>query len=370
MKRLLRSTVPLVALMVGIVFAAPVAFASGYGANALAAGAVYTMTNDPAGNAVVVFSRASNGALEKKGTVSTGGEGSGGGVDPLVSQNSLVLSDNGKWLLAVNAGSNDISVFGVTPHGLKLTDRTPSGGTMPVSVAVDGSRVFVLNAGGSANISGFILWNGKLRPIPHSTRELGSGAFSQIGFDRFGRKLIVTDRADNELLVYNLKARIIPSADPVVTASSGLTPFGFIVDKTGRLLVVEVNGGDGAVSSYRIGSDGRLHVISPSVTSGQAAACWIAGDGHGNVYTTNPGSSSISAYAATKGGKVTLADATAATGIATLDEGISKDGKFLFALNPGSGGIEAFSIGHDGSLTPIGFTDGGLATFAQGLATR
>lgn len=368
MKRLFRSTIPLLALLVGLAIAAPAASASGDGHRAV--GAVYTMTNDPAGNAVVVFDRTADGALEMTSTVPTGGEGSGGGFDPLVSQNSLVLSDNGRWLLAVNAGSNDISVFRVTRNGLELSDTVASGGTMPVSVAIAHNRVYVLNAGGDANITGFTLWRGKLRPIADSTRELGSGSFSQVGFDRLGRKLIITDRADNELLVYQLGLRGVPSGNPVVTPSSGTTPFAFVVEKSGRLLVVEVNGGDGAVTSYRIGFDGRLHVISASVTSGQAAACWIASDGHGNVHTTNPGSESISSYAATSRGNVTLVDATAATGVAALDEGVSRDGRFLYALNPNGGGIEAYQIARDGSLTPLGLTNGGLASYSQGLAVR
>lgn len=371
MKRLFRTTIPLVALIVGLAFAVPAASADSGSANGHhAVGAVYTMTNDPAGNAVVVFARDTSGTLEVTATVPTGGEGSGGGVDPLASQNSLVLSENGRWLLAVNAGSNDISVFRVTSAGLTLSDRVDSGGTTPVSLAVHSNRVYVLNAGGTANISGFTLNRGKLRPIRNSTRELGSGSFSQVGFDRSGRKLIVTDKGDNELLIYRLGFRGTPAAEPVVTPSSGLTPFGFVIDRSGRLLVVEVNGGNGAVSSYRIGFDGRLHVIRASVTSGQAAACWIATDQHGNVYTTNPGSGTISSYESTRRGVVSLIDASAATGVATLDEGISKDGRFLYTLNPGSGGIEAFHIAGDGSLVTIGFTDGGLAGYTQGLAVR
>jgi 6-phosphogluconolactonase len=370
MRRLFRSTIPLVALVVGVAFAAPAASASSYGTHHDAVGAVYTMTNDAAGNSVVVFDRAADGSLAMRETVETEGDGSGGGTDPLQSQNSLVLSKNGRWLLAVNAGSDDVTLFRVTSHGLELSDRVASGGTMPVSVAIDSNRVYVLNAGGDANISGFILRRGKLLPIPDSTRELGSGSFSQVGFDRPGRKLIVTDKGDNELLVYKLKLRGVPADDPVVTESSGLTPFAFVVEKSGRLLVVEVNGGNGAVTSYRIQPNGHLDVISASVASGQNAACWIASDGRGHVFTTNPGSSSISSYATTRRGEVTLLDATAATGVANLDEGVSKDGRFLYALNPGSGGIDMFRIGHDGSLTSLGFTDGALAGYSQGLAVR
>lgn len=41
-------------------------------------GAVYTMTNDPAGNKVLVFDRAADGRLTFRGAFSTGGLGTGG----------------------------------------------------------------------------------------------------------------------------------------------------------------------------------------------------------------------------------------------------------------------------------------------------
>ena len=83
-------------------------------------GAVYAMTNDLTGNEVVVFHRDHEGILTKAGSVSTGGLGSGGGFDPLVSQGSIVLSEDHRWVLAVNAGSDEISVFRVLPDGLDL----------------------------------------------------------------------------------------------------------------------------------------------------------------------------------------------------------------------------------------------------------
>ncbi len=57
-----------------------------------AVGAVYTMTNDSAGNQVVVFSRDGNGILTKVVTIPTGGKGSGSALDPVGSQGSLMLS--------------------------------------------------------------------------------------------------------------------------------------------------------------------------------------------------------------------------------------------------------------------------------------
>src|SRR2546430_1610129 len=126
-------------------------------------GAVYTLTNQVAGNAVAVFTRGADGRLTSAGTVATGGTGTGAGLG---SQGAVVLSDDGRRLFAVNAGSNDVSVFTVGAAGLSLASRTSSGGTLPVSLTVHGNELYVLNAGGSGNISGFTVDNsGGLTPI-------------------------------------------------------------------------------------------------------------------------------------------------------------------------------------------------------------
>ncbi|MGH9453026.1 MAG: beta-propeller fold lactonase family protein, partial [Terriglobia bacterium] len=111
-----------------------------WGANAQQAaqglpGAVYVMTNQTSGNSIAVFNRAPNGALKMVGTFPTGGTGFGTGGDPLGSEGSLILSSDGHFLFAANAGSNDISVMQVSPTRVSLIDKVPSGGTEPVSIA-------------------------------------------------------------------------------------------------------------------------------------------------------------------------------------------------------------------------------------------
>src|SRR6266513_4010968 len=113
--------------------------------------AVYVQTNDTTGNEVVVFSRVEDGALAPLGRYSTGGRGTG--LPHLASAGSVVLSDDGRWLLVVNAGSDEVSLFAVQPDGLRLADRAGSGGSKPTSVAVSGAIVYVLN-NGTANING------------------------------------------------------------------------------------------------------------------------------------------------------------------------------------------------------------------------
>jgi 6-phosphogluconolactonase (cycloisomerase 2 family) len=331
-------------------------------------GAVYTMTNAADGNRVVMFERDAKGMLTLAGSVKTGGAGSGGGLDPLASQGSLVLSDNGRWLLAVNAGSNDITVFRVWPDTLERVDKVSSGGTMPVSLTVSDNLVYVLNAGGEPNITGFSLSHrGELRPLHHSTRSLGTGAFAQVGFDPQGEALVVTDKADNEILVFTVDRRGLPAATPVTSASSGQTPFGFIFDRREHLLVVEA--ASNAVSSYDILDDGTLQTISASVPNGQKAACWIAGDRR-YVFTANPGTNSVSAYSRASDGSVTLLAGVAGTGTTPLDLATSENGRFLYAVDPSAGAIDMFRVGADGSLVNLGAAAGGLATYAQGLAAR
>src|SRR6516162_2399310 len=91
-------------------------------------GAVYVLTNQPT-NSVLVFARAADGTLSFSGNFATGGAGAGTGVDPLGTQGSLVLSRWHRRLFAVNAGSNDVSVFAVDGLNLRLLDSASSGGT-------------------------------------------------------------------------------------------------------------------------------------------------------------------------------------------------------------------------------------------------
>jgi 6-phosphogluconolactonase len=107
----------------------------------LRAGAVYVLTNQ-VNNAVAVFRRGVDGTLLAEGQFSTGGAGDPVAqppdppVDPLASQGALVLGPGGQFLFAVNAGSNQISVFRVWRGGLHLADVVASGGVRPISLTV------------------------------------------------------------------------------------------------------------------------------------------------------------------------------------------------------------------------------------------
>ena len=136
-------------------------------------GAVYTLTNSAGGNAVAVFARADDGTLTPDGTFPTGGLGTGANLG---SQGAVVLSENRNELFAVNAGSNSISYFKVKHDGLEWQATVPSNGTMPISLTLHDHVLYVLNAGGTPNITGFAVKGDDLTPLAGSTRPLGAGS--------------------------------------------------------------------------------------------------------------------------------------------------------------------------------------------------
>ena len=346
-----------------------------FGGNKISIGAVYTMSNAPEGNEVVVFERNIFGRLTQTDSYATGGIGSGGTIDPLGSQNSLILSPNKHWLFAVNAGSNDISVFRVRPHDLILAGTYDSGGVFPTSLAFYHNLLYVLNAGeetASPNIKGFRLkHNGILTPLEESTRILSGGGFHQIGFSPHGDHLIVTKGgADTDsILVFSVDEDGLPSALPTISPSGGLVPFGFIFDRLGHLLVSEA--GSGSVSSYLIREDNTLQIINATSSNGNTATCWIAGTWFGAVFTANTGSDNISTYKVNPAdGSLLLAAPVAASGNKPIDIVTTDNGRFLYSLNALDGMVGAFRISFHGKLTDLGTTPGLPLLYAQGIAVR
>src|ERR1022692_4899763 len=136
--------------------------------------AVFVQTDNIAGNQVVAYHRGHDGALTLAGTYNTGGLGgvlSGSVVDHLASQGSLSYDQRHGLLYAVNAGSNTVTVFSADGDRLFLRQVISSGGTFPVSVAVHGDLVYVLNATSGGSVQGYWVVSGRLLPIPGANRS-------------------------------------------------------------------------------------------------------------------------------------------------------------------------------------------------------
>jgi 6-phosphogluconolactonase (cycloisomerase 2 family) len=323
-----------------------------------------------------MFERLPDGRLVAAGQVPTGGTGTGGGLG---NQGGLTLTRSERWLLAVNAGSDSVSVFEVRHRGLRLRDVEPSGGTQPVSVTEHRGLVYVLNAA-SDSISGFVLdRHGRLQPLADSTRSLsgaGTGP-AQISFSPDGDVLVVTEKATNKIVTFTIDRQGRPGPANVQD-SNGQTPFGFAFGKRDQMFVSEAFGGAenaSATSSYEVDRNGVLATISASVGTNQTANCWAVVTPNGRfAYVTNTGSGSISGYSIGFDGAIELLDAdgrTAVTGegSAPIDLALTDNGRFLYSLNSGTNAIGVFRVRADGSLTPLPFVEG-LPVGANGLASR
>ncbi|HEY9227399.1 MAG TPA: beta-propeller fold lactonase family protein, partial [Gemmatimonadaceae bacterium] len=340
-------------------------------------GAAFTMSNATSGNAVLAFSRRADGSLHPAGTFATGGTGTGAGLG---NQGGLALDEDGKTLVVVNAGSNEISAFRVREDAsLDLSDKVASGGTMPISVTISHDLVYVLNAGGAGNIAGFRIKHGRLSAIANSSRPLSGASVgpAQISFDPTGRRLVVTEKSTNRLSTYAVDAHGVASG-PTATASSGVTPFGFAFTHGGTLIVSEAFGGasnGSAVSSYAASGDGTWSVITGSVPTTETSACWIVVTENGRfTYTTNAASGTITGYSVRRGGltRLTSDGVTANIGAssAPTDMALSRNSRFLYALSGGLHAIVAYEVESDGSLEAIGGGAAGLPNTANGLAAR
>lgn len=364
---------------VAILLCAVAGYANAQQAGSGIPGAVYVMTNQTSGNSIAVFNRAPNGTLKMVGTFATGGTGFGTGGDPLGSQGSLGLSSDGHFLFAANAGSNDISVMRAGPAGVSLVDKVPSGGTEPVSIALYKDLVYVLNAGGTPNITGFALGpDGMLTMIPGSSRPLAGGtsaAPAGISFTPEGSFLAVTEKGTNTIDIYAVFENGRTSG-PISNPSNGTTPFGFTFGHGDALIVSEAFGGapnEGAASSYQVTNSGDLATISGSVADTQTAPCWVVATNNGRLaFLSNTGSGTISSYRVGRGGSLTLLNAAAgSTGAASspIDMALSANSQFLYALSAAQGTVSAFQVEMDGSLTPLTGA-AGLPLGSQGIAAR
>jgi 6-phosphogluconolactonase len=351
-----------IALLIAAVaaFAAPAASAARR--DAAKGGALYAITNQAGGNAVAAYSRAADGRLTFAATYATGGNGTGAGLG---SQGSVALSDNGKLLFAVNAGSNSVSEFAVRESGLKLIATFASRGITPTSLTVDGNLLYVLN---STAISGFkVEGEGRIVPIDGSTQPLLGRGPAEIAFAPDGATLVVTEKATSTIDTFAVSSGV---AQPGVSSpSSGATPFGFQFDSLGRAFVSEAAG---SASSYGIDASGA-HAISGAVATHQGAPCWLVVTPNGRyAYTANAAGGSISGFGIAPNGSLALLDpsgvsASFGAGSHPLDEATSPDGKYLYVLVDGHHTIGGFRIDADGSLTALGEV-GTLPAGAVGLA--
>jgi 6-phosphogluconolactonase len=330
-------------------------------------GYAYTLNNDGMQNGVVVLSRNDDGTLtEAAGSpVATGGRGlvapAGGDFD---AQGSVRV--HGKYVLAVNPGSNSIAVLRIDGGRLTPVEGSPfaSGGVTPLSVTAHGDLVYVanqaipfMNPNASPNVTGFRMSaDGRLTPIPGSTVEFPAGQGpAQVEFNPSGAVLAVTAgfQADGRIHAFAVqpdgRLREGPGSPFVTREISGTVGYSWSADSR-RLFVSNFRGS--AVTVFSVdATTAALEPVGPAYPNGGGAACWTALSPDGTtLYTGNFVGNSISAFAIRSDGTPSLLGTVArrdAMAPDTKDIEVSPDGKYLYAIGPIGRHVAVFAIGAD-----------------------
>jgi DNA-binding beta-propeller fold protein YncE len=334
-------------------------------------GRVYVNNNTAGINTVSGFDRHANGTLTPTAGSPFAVGGAGTGVIT-GSQGALQLSADGRYLLAADAGSNQISVARIQQDGSVRpveTGPVPSGGIHPVSIAVHGNLVYVANNGaGGSNYTGFTLnAGGHLVPIPGSTVPLPDNALpGDVLFNGTGSVLV--------------GARVGPDAGPSyldsfavgrdgrLTAAPGspfpaqrIGPFGSEFSPTNPSLLFVSNAhdgpGNGSVSAYSVAANGVLTPVTGSPFADlQTAPCWVEISHDGRyLFTVNTGSTTISRYAIGANGALTLLGSTpfqGPTGLRPFDARLDPTGSYLYVVDAGRAMVSAFAVS-GGSLVEL-----------------
>jgi 6-phosphogluconolactonase len=328
-------------------------------------GYTYIDGNTATANTIDGFARHANGSVTPLpgSPFAAGGAGTGTG---LASQGAIQATPGGRYLLAVDAGSNQISVLRVTKGGVPVLAGRPasSGGVQPVSIAISrAGLVYVANSGaGGSGYSGFRLGSGgRLTAIPGSTVSVPDAAgLGDVFFNALGDRLVGTRTGTSQIDSFVvLPGGHLAAAQGSPFTGQGLGQLGAEFSPTHPFQLFVSNAHNGAglgtVSAYRDGFSGRLVPVGSSpFADGQTAPCWVEISHDGRyLFTVNTGSGNISGYSISPRGSLALIGSTPIRGGgADTDLRLSPDGRTLSVDGSGNHILSVFAV-HGGTLTEL-----------------
>jgi 6-phosphogluconolactonase (cycloisomerase 2 family) len=288
---------------------------------------VYTETdNSNAGQNAVIAYRNHNGQLTKIGSFKTGGTGvanPAGLLGPDDSDKEVIASPDGRFLFAVNQGSNTVAVFRVRGDGsLRLVNDTAdsSGGTQPVSLSIGNGRLYVVNRGDEVQGQ-----TGSIAPT-----------------------ITVFKIGQNGILRQDFAA--------TTTLPLGLSPSQLLISADSKLAFVDtftpppLNNVTGAnqVLPFRIANDGKLIPVSTGglgVAVNPPLLLGLAQNPTTNIiYAGLTGAAQIGVFTFDKSGDLTLAGTVSVSGKGPCWTTVSADGKFLYTVDTGTNSVGVFSL--------------------------
>jgi 6-phosphogluconolactonase len=316
-------------------------------------GHVYVDGNTAGANTVDAFARHADGTLTPLAgsPFAAGGAGTGATIP---SAGSTALTGNGRYLLVVDAASNQVSILRVHSDGsLSLVSVSDSGGTDPVSIAIASTE--------RPNYTGFRLRRGHLSPLAGSTVRLPDASQpGQVLFNSTGTNLVGVRVASSLIDSFSVgsNGRLTAAAGSPF-AAQGPGPFGssFRPTNPGQLFVSNAHGGadNGTVSAFNVTADGTLNSIGSSpFPDHQTAPCWVAITPDGTfLFAVNTASGSVSRYRIAADGSLTLLGSVSLGNVGPLDVSVSPDGRALYVLESATHRLAQFALGHD-DLTALG----------------
>jgi DNA-binding beta-propeller fold protein YncE len=364
--------VPLLAASAVAAIATAAAAASPHSSGVV--GHLYVNDNTAGLNTIAGFDRHADGSLTPipGSPFAAGGAGTGHGIG---SQGALQLTPDGKRLLAVDAGSNEISVLRIKHDGrlaLVHDGVVGSGGLEPVSIAVHDRLVYVANAGaGDSNYTGFTLEGNRLRPLPASTVALpgdsqpGDVLFNSTGTNLLGVR-VNSSLIDSFAVGFDGRLKAAPGSP---FAAQGPGPFGseFRPTNPGQVFVSNAHGGagNGTVSAFDVARNGALRSIGASpFPDFKTAPCWVEITPDGQfLFTVNTASDTISRFAIDRRGELALLGSTPLGGgvAGAEDARLGPAGRTLWVVDTGSGNVSGFAV-DGGSLTELASSPTALPT--------
>ena len=328
-------------------------------------GHTYVDDNTLTTNTVAAFDRHADGSLTAiaGSPVAIGGAGIGHGLG---SQGAIQTTADGRFLLAVDAGSNEISVLRVTRTGVPVLVGSPvaSGGVEPVSIAVTSrGLVYVANVGvGGSNYTGFRLaHDGTLTPLAGSTVAVPEGsAVGDVFFNSTGDRLVGTRDATSLIDSFAvLPGGLLQAAGGSPFPAQSLGPIGseFRPTDPAQLFVSNAHAGAGlgTVSAFRVSRTGTLTSIGTSpYPDGQTAPCWVEITHDGKyLFAVNTASADISSYFINRDGSLVLLGTTPFTdGAGAVDARLSPDGRTLSVTGGAAHVVSTFAV-YGGSLVEL-----------------
>ncbi|KIJ44565.1 hypothetical protein M422DRAFT_252183 [Sphaerobolus stellatus SS14] len=348
-----------------------------------AAGAVYFLTNQAAGNFIVSSAIGNDGKVSVKGAIYAGGNGgrvrqhNGGDntTDPLISASSINV--NGNTLYAVNAASNTIAMFAIDPRDptalRPVGNPVNTGGDFPTSISVSNKRnmVCVLNTGTRNGISCFKPSAAKgLVAIPNTTRSLhlnqtspptqvAGQTLGHVLFDESETKIMATVQAVDAtgrgfLAVWDVNPSTAAIANDFrqLHVNGSSLPFGMAVlpGKNGVLVADPAFG----YETYDLSGRGRGGMFP---VPGEGTTCWVVvSEKTKNVYIVDPITALVTEVSVDNNlqSKI-VTQHPVPSGSLIIDVALAtiSGNDYLYVLSPGHQAIEVLSLEGPGKATHI-----------------